>query len=207
MTKAKPLAYGAGLFVVLSLTLFVGWWQVDGPGAREPRGQRPMALSAMGFSLIDHEGNAVGPDTLIGKASLIFFGFTYCPDICPNTLIDITGWLDELGHGSNPLNAIFITVDPERDTSEVLADYVTNFHPAIRGWTGSPSQIRRAANGFRASFEKISTGSGDYTMNHTASVFLFNGAGNFVSTIDIHEPREFAEPKIRRALQQGRNEK
>lgn len=207
MTRAKPLAYGAGLFVVLSLTLFVGWWQVDGPGARDPRGQRPMALSAMDFSLIDHEGNAVGPDTIMDNASLVFFGFTYCPDVCPATLIHIAGWLEEIESRSRRLNAIFITVDPECDTPKVLAEYVTNFHPAIRGWTGSPDQIRRAAEGFRASFEKVSTGSDGYLMNHTASVFLFTSNGRFISTIDAHEPKEFAIQKILRALESDQNQK
>lgn len=207
MIRAKPLAYGAGLFVVLSLTLFVGWWQVDGPGAPEPRGQRPIALSAMEFSLTDHEGNVVGPDSLIGTASLVFFGFTYCPDVCPTTLIHIAGWLEEVESSTERLNAILITIDPERDTPEVLAEYVTNFHPAIRGWTGSPDQIRRAAEGFRASFEKVSTGSVGYLMNHTASVFLFTPDGRFISTIDAHEPKEFAIPKILRALESDENQK
>lgn len=161
----------------------------------------------MDFSLIDHEGNAVGPDTIMDNASLVFFGFTYCPDVCPATLIHIAGWLEEIESRSRRLNAIFITVDPECDTPKVLAEYVTNFHPAIRGWTGSPDQIRRAAEGFRASFEKVSTGSDGYLMNHTASVFLFTSNGRFISTIDAHEPKEFAIQKILRALESDQNQK
>ena len=100
------------------------------------------------------------------------------------------------------MNVVFITVDPERDTVETMAEYVGYFHPAIRGWTGAQDQIARAAEGFRASYERVPTDGGDYTMNHTASVFLFDAAGGLVSTIDYHEPREFAVPKIRRALEE-----
>lgn len=185
---------------MLGLVLFFGWWQVDGPGAPESAGQRPMPLSSMAFSLIDHEGNQVGPNTMLGKASLVFFGFTYCPDVCPSTLIDIAGWLDEIDMAAQQLNVVFVTVDPERDTPEVMAEYVSNFHPAIRGWSGSLTQIRQMADSFRASFEKVQSGSDGYVLNHSASVFLFNPEGDFVSMIDIHEPREFAVPKIRRAL-------
>ena len=155
----------------------------------------------MEFRLIDHEGNSVGPDTLIGRATMIFFGFTFCPDVCPTTLSDISGWLDAMGEDADDLNVVFISVDPDRDTKEAMAEYVGYFHPAMRGWTGAPEEIARAAEGFRATYAKVATDDGDYTMNHTASVFLFDTGGRFVSTIDYHESREFAVSKIRRAMQ------
>ncbi len=164
-------------------------------------GLRPIPLHSMSFRLTDHEGYDVDPETLIGHPSMVFFGFTFCPDVCPTTLSDISGWLDALGPEAQALNVVFITIDPERDTVEAMAEYVGYFHPAIRGWTGSVEQISRAAEEFRVRWEKIPTEGGDYTMNHTASVFLFNSAGRFVSAIDYHEPPEFAVPKIRRALQ------
>lgn len=200
MRRRRLLGLGAAGAGALGLTLFVGWWRVDGPGAREPADPRPLALSAMDFRLTDHDSNPVGPETLIGRATLVFFGFTFCPDVCPTTLSDISGWLDELGEDTGLLNVVFITVDPGRDTVEAIADYVGYFHPAIRGWTGEPEQIARAAEGFRATYEKVPTEGGDYTMNHSASVFLFDAEGRFVSTIDYHESREFAVPKIRRAM-------
>ncbi len=189
----------------MAFALFLGWWQVDGPGAGAPDVQRPFNLSEMEFSLTDHEGNAVGPDTLIGAPSLVFFGFTYCPDVCPTTLADISGWLDALQEGPDRLNTIFITVDPERDTVASMAEYVSYFHESIRGWTGPLREIEKAVAGFRATFEKVPTDEG-YTMNHTASVFLFDAAGRFVTTIDYHEPREFAVPKIQRAMNAGTEE-
>lgn len=198
--RRKILGYGAAGFAAIGVTLFVGWWQVDGPDALDKAGQRPLSLSMMDFQLYDHEGNPVGPETLIGRASIVFFGFTYCPDVCPTTLSDISGWLEDLGTDADELNVVFITVDPDRDTIEAMAEYVGYFHPAMRGWTGAHEQIARAANGFRATYEKIESGDRSYAMNHTASVFLFDASGQFVSTIDYHEPREFAVPKIRRAM-------
>ena len=202
MRRRTILGYGAAGAGALVFALFVGWWQVDGPGAPEPVGQLPLALSAMDFSLTDHEGNEVGPETLIGRPAMVFFGFTYCPDVCPTTLSDISGWLDDLGDEANEMSVAFITVDPERDTVDAMSEYVGYFHPAIRGWTGKDEEIAKAVRGFRASYERVPTEGGGYTMNHTASVFLFDAAGRFVTMIDYHEPREFAVPKIRRALEE-----
>ncbi|MEY8828854.1 SCO family protein [Sedimentitalea sp. XS_ASV28] len=200
MRRRQMLGYGAAGAGALGLTLFVGWWRVDGPGGPDSGGQRSFALSAMDFRLTDHEGNAMGPETLIGRATMVFFGFTFCPDVCPTTLADISGWLDELSADAERMNVVFITVDPERDTVSAMKEYVGYFHPALRGWTGSPDEISRAAEGFRVIYEKVPV-EGGYTMNHTASVFVFDAGGRFVSTIDYHEPREFAVPKLRRALE------
>ena len=202
MRRRTILGYGAAGAGALLFALFVGWWQVDGPGSPEPEGQRPLALSAMDFSLTDHEGNEVGPETLIGRPAMVFFGFTYCPDVCPTTLSDISGWLDDLGDEANEMSVAFITVDPERDTVDAMSEYVGYFHPAIRGWTGKDEEIAKAVRGFRASYERVPTEGRGYTMNHTASVFLFDAAGRFVTMIDYHASREFAVPKIRRALEE-----
>ena len=200
MQRRAALTYGAASLGALGLTLVAGWWRVDGPGAEEPVAQRPAPLTSMDFELTDQEGRTVGPENLIGRASLVFFGFTFCPDVCPTTLSDISGWLDELGTDAERLNVVFITVDPDRDTVEAMADYVGYFDPAIRGWTGTADQIARAADGFRVRYEKVPAETGSYTMNHTATVFTFAATGAFSGTIDYHEPREFAVPKIRRAL-------
>ena len=200
MNRRKTLNYAFAGIAAIALTLVVGWWQVDGPGASEQTELRPVSLSEMEFRLSDHVGDEVGPETLIGRPAMVFFGFTYCPDVCPTTLSDISGWLDDLGEEAEGMNVVFITVDPERDTVEAMAEYVGYFHPSIRGWTGPEEEIARAVQGFRARYERVPTDGGDYTMNQTASVFLFDAAGQFTTMIDYHEPREFAVPKIRRAL-------
>ncbi|PVZ45914.1 SCO family protein [Thalassobacter stenotrophicus] len=205
MSRRTLLTYGAAIASMLALALFIGWWQVDGTGAPEPVAQRPLPLTQMEFQMTDQGGETVGPASLLGNPSMVFFGFTYCPDVCPTTLSDISGWLDDLGDDVADMNVVFITVDPERDTVPAMAEYVSYFHPAIQGWSGTLDETARAAAGFRASYEKVAT-DGHYTMNHTASVFLFDADGQFASTIDYHEPREFAVPKIRRVLARAEEE-
>ncbi len=209
MRRRKFLGYGALGFGAVAVTLIAGWWQVDGPGAPSAPNAialRPMPLTAMHFALTDHEGQPVGPQTLIGRPSLVFFGFTWCPQVCPTTLADISHWLDGLGAEAETLQTILITVDPARDTVDALAEYVSYFHPKIRGWTGSAAEIARAAEGFRVRYEEVPLEGGDYTMNHTAGVFLFDASGALVSIIDYHEAREFALPKIRRAMARSKPE-
>ena len=157
MQRRQLLIYGSAAGFGLALTLFAGWWQVDGPGAPEAAAKRPLPLTQMDFQMTDQAGETVGPETLIGNLSMVFFGFTYCPDVCPTTLSDISGWLDDLGDEVADMNVVFITVDPERDTVEAMAEYVSYFHPAIQGWSGSPQQTRQAAAAFRANYEKVST--------------------------------------------------
>ncbi len=195
----------AALAVALGLaaTIGFGWWQVDGPGAERSAGVTaaiPSPIGDMSFSMVDHEGAPVGPKELLGRPSMVFFGFTFCPDVCPTTLADISGWLDDLGPDAERLSVVFISVDPERDTPEAMADYVAAFHPQIRGWTGSPEDVAQAADAFRVTYEKVPLDDDGYTMDHTASVILFDATGKFRSTIDYHEPREVAVPKIRLAL-------
>lgn len=197
------ISWAIALPVVLVAALVHGWWQVDGPGAPSQAvapPPQPRPLGDMDFALVDHEGRAVGPDTLIGKASMVFFGFTYCPDVCPTTLADISGWLAALGEDAARVNPVFITVDPQRDTREAMAGYVAAFDPRIRGWTGAPEEIAKAAEGFRAVYRKVPLDGGDYTMDHTAGVFLYDADGRFVATIDHHEPPDMAVPKLCRAL-------
>ena len=148
----------------------------------------------MEFSLTDHRGITTTPQDWLGRPLLAFFGFTFCPDICPTTLSDISGWLEDLGSDADRLNVALISVDPERDTPQVLAEYVANFDPRITGFTGTPDQLTRTAADFRAKFQKIPTDDGDYTMNHTSGVFLFHADGRFGGIIDFHEDRRFAIP-------------
>ena len=191
------------IIVGLAAAIAIGWWQVDGPGV-DRLVNKPNAvispIESMSFSLIDHEGASVGPELLLNRPSMVFFGYTFCPDVCPTTLADISEWLEDLGPDAERLNVVFISVDPERDTPAVLADYVAAFHPQIRGWTGSPQDLSQAASAFRVTYKKVPLDDGDYAMDHTASVILFDASGQFRNTIDFHENREIAVPKIRRVF-------
>jgi len=178
--------------------LALGWWRSGGQPATG-RDLLPLPIDDMSFSLTDHTGRPFAPAQWLGRPTMVFFGFTFCPDVCPTTLSDISDWLTELGTEADRLNLALISVDPERDTPAVLAEYLSNFDPRITGLTGQLPEIEKVAADFRARFEKLPK-DGDYTMNHTAGVFLFHDDGRFASIIDFHEDRRFALPKIRRIL-------
>ncbi|MBP7339905.1 SCO family protein [Niveispirillum sp.] len=136
------------------------------------------------FSLTDHTGQAVTQDILKGKLSLVYFGYSFCPDICPTDLQLIAQALDQLSPEElADTQALFVTIDPERDTVTQMADYVALFHPSIRGLTGTPDQIAGAARSYRAYYKKISAeeaGTVDYLMDHSAFIYLMNRDGDFV---------------------------
>lgn len=197
--RRRQLILGlGGAAGALAFTLGLGWWKSRNRTA-PAAGLLPLPIGEMDFALTSHLGKPVRPTDWIGRPTMAFFGFTWCPDVCPTTLNDISDWLADLGPDADRLNIAFLSVDPERDTQQVLADYLSNFDPRITGLTGPLAEVKRAAAGFRARFEKVPQGS-DYTMDHTAGVFLFHADGRFASIIDYHEDRRFAVPKIRRVL-------
>jgi protein SCO1 len=198
MRRRQLSAAGGAAVGAVAVMLAVGAWRSG--GRRVDSSPLPLPLSAMSSQLTDQRGQQVRVADWVGRPAMVFFGFTFCPDVCPTTLSDISDWLTELGAEADPLIVALITVDPERDTPEILADYLSNFDPRIIGLTGDPDSVALAADAFRVRYEKLPTEGGDYTMNHTAGVFLFRADGSFASIIDFHEDRKFALPKIRRAL-------
>ena len=152
------------------------------------------------FALVDHFGRQVGPGTFAGKVRLVFFGFTHCPDVCPTGLSLISLLLEELGPAAKDVQALFVTVDPDRDTAAVLKEYVSVFGGGILGLTGTSQKIEAVTKAFSAYFKKVPQPSGDYTVDHTASVYLLDRDGSFRATIDIHEKQDVALRKIRRVL-------
>ena len=199
MRRRRAIILGAGGAVgAVALMLGVGAYRTRNGAARDALVPRPIA--EMTWTLTDHQGRSVQPTDWAGRPVMVFFGFTWCPDVCPTTLSDISLWLEELGADADPLVVALISVDPERDTPDVLADYVSNFDPRIMGLTGSGDEIAQAAADFRVTYRRVDKDGGDYTMDHTAGVFLFHPDGRFASIIDFHEDRRFAVPKIRRIL-------
>ena len=157
MSLSRRLLLGAGAVTALGAgALGLGWWQVDGPGAAQPASPTrnlPRPLGEMDVTLTDHRGRRVTISDWVGRPSLVFFGFTWCPDVCPTTLSDISLWLEELGPDADRLNVALISVDPERDTPEVLSDYLGYFDPRIVGVTGEPGEVARILGDFRAKAE------------------------------------------------------
>lgn len=149
------------------------------------------------FQLIDMQGRPVSEKTLLGKPTAIFFGFTYCPEICPTTLTEMTGWLKALSKDADKLNAIFVSVDPERDTPEQLRLYLANFDPRIQGFTGTPEQVAAVTKGYRVYYKKIPTDGGGYTVDHSAAVYLFDAKGRFVEPIGYGAPPDRAVAQLK----------
>ena len=167
------------------------------------------APSAIGgsFQLTDQSGQPVTEKDLKGRPSLIFFGFTHCPEVCPTTLFELDGWLAKVDPDGKKLNAYFITVDPERDTPEIIGEYVSNVSKRIVGISGPPEKIADVIKGFRVYAKKVPLDekdpNGDYTMDHTASVFLLDGAGRFAGTIAYEENPETAVQKLENLAKKG----
>ena len=133
------------------------------------------------FALIDHTGAARSERDFRGKLLLIYFGFTYCPDICPTDLQNIGLALDQLGAVSDKVQPLFVTVDPVRDTPPHLAQYVQMFHPRLIGLTGDASAIRAAADAYKVYYAKVSNERGDdYTIDHTAFTYLIGADGKYL---------------------------
>jgi protein SCO1/2 len=152
------------------------------------------------FKLTSNTGAVVNNATLAGKPYLAFFGFTHCPDICPTTLFELTDLMKELGPAADRFNVAFISVDPDRDTQELLKLYMTSFDIRILALRGTPEQTETAVKAFAAYAKKVPTEGGDYTMDHTAGVYLMNADGSFKGTLDMHEPRDIRLQKIRNLL-------
>ncbi|MGH6895988.1 MAG: SCO family protein [Geminicoccaceae bacterium] len=172
-----------GLVVAGAIALAAagGWVLESWLVAQQP--SRGKALIESDFSLVDHTGKPVTEEDFAGKWQLVFFGFTYCPDVCPTTLNDIALVLEELGDDADQVRPLFITVDPERDTPEVMAEYVANFDPRIVGLTGSPDQIKDATQAFRTYYAKAEQeGAPDgYTMDHSAFLYLMDPEGEYAT--------------------------
>jgi protein SCO1/2 len=158
------------------------------------------APSAIGgaFRLTDQDGRPVTEAALKGKPSLVFFGFTHCPDVCPTTLFDVSELYKALGPDADRLGAYFVSVDPERDTPAVLKEYLSSFDPHLRGLTGDADSIAAIQKAYRVYAKKVPLESGDYTMDHTAIVYLMDKDGRFVAPFSLKRKPEDAAVDIRR---------
>ncbi len=153
------------------------------------------------FDLTDDHGQPITEKALSGHPSLIYFGYTHCPDVCPTTLYDMAGWFKTLGPQADRLKAYFFSVDPERDTPEIMHSYTGNFTDRIIGITGDPKEMQKAIKGWRIYAKKVPSPDGGYTMDHTASVLLVDAGGNLRGTIAYQENNDVALQKIRNLLQ------
>src|SRR6476469_2042695 len=186
-------AFLAGLVLCFAVVLLV-----------TGRGPAPLAnpTAAIGgpFRLTDQNGKTITDQDLKGHPSLVFFGFTHCPEICPTALADISQIIDTLGPDGSKLNALFVTVDPERDTPAVLKDYLSSFNPRLRGATGDRASIDAVEKAYRVYAKKVPADNGEYSMDHTALVYLMDKQGRFVAPFSLKRRPEEAAADLRRYL-------
>ncbi|CTQ70401.1 SCO family protein [Roseibium alexandrii] len=161
----------------------------------------PLAAIGGPFELVGGSGETVTDQTLAGKPTVMFFGFTYCPDVCPTTLSELQGWIEALGPDADKLNYAFVSVDPERDTPDVMRDYVGAFDDRILALTGSRENIDSMLKAYRVYAKRVPLDDGDYTMDHSAAVYLMNADNKFVGTIAYGEVEETALAKLKRLIE------
>ena len=168
-------------------------------GVQLPQG---IALGG-GFSLRDHTGRPITERAFAGKLGLIYFGFTYCPDVCPTELGVMAAALDLLGPDASRVLPALITIDPARDTPEALADYVARFHPALIGLTGTDEEIATAARAFRVYYRKVHPpGASEYLMDHSSFIYLVGPDGRVRQLFRPNTPPETIAAAIRGQMRQ-----
>lgn len=177
------------LVLLLTLTVFLMVFgrQVVNPTLAEMGGQ---------FQLVDSDGMVVTQDDLVGKPTLLFFGFTHCPDVCPTTLFNLTRLIQRLGNQADQFNYLFVSLDWERDGPEQLARYTSVFDERIRGLTGSEAQINAIADAYQVQYERVSMEQGGYTISHTAATYLLDREGRVVSTLAYDFDLDLAQASL-----------
>ena len=179
--------------ILVLMAAGIGWLTFD--WYRGHYGGEPFGGS---FTLTDQGGQPITEAAFRGHPSAVFFGFTHCPEICPTTLFELDGWLATLGDEGKNIRAWFVTVDPQRDTPEIMDAYVSNVSGRIVGITGEPAKVEAMARSYGIYFKRVELEDGDYTMDHTASVLLLDRKGDFAGTISYGENPETAVAKLKR---------
>ena len=193
--STRPLVIVAAFAGSLAVGLLLMMWAMGGL-------RNVAAPSAIGgpFQLTDQRGQAVTDKSMQGRPTLIFFGFTHCPDVCPTPLFEISEVLRAMGGDADRVNAYFISVDPERDTAAAMKDYLSSFDPHLKGLTGDAEQIAKVISAYRVYAKKVPLKDGDYTMDHTALIYLMDRDGRFVSPFNLKRTPEQAAADLKRYL-------
>lgn len=155
------------------------------------------------FTLVDQDGKTVTEKDFKGKPMLVYFGYTFCPDVCPTELQVMASALDQLGEAGSDIQPVLISIDPDRDKPEVIKEYIGNFHERLIGLTGSPEQIAAVAKLYRVYYSKVADKGGDansYTMDHSSIVYLMDKNGNFIKHFNYGTSPENMAKGIKEAL-------
>jgi protein SCO1/2 len=166
---------------------------------RDTGSKSPAAAVGGPFSMIDHHGARVSEASYRGGPMIVFFGFTHCPDVCPTTLFEMTEVLKRIPKDKK-VSALFVTVDPERDTPEKLKDYLSSFDPRISGLSGTREQIDATLKAYRVYAKKVPQENGEYSMDHSAIIYLMDKQGRFVNALNMQQPPEAVAREIQRLM-------
>lgn len=194
-SAARPLVIATAFAASLVLGLLIMFWTMGGVS----KVAQPAAIGGP-FQLTDQTGKAVTDKDLKGKPTLIFFGYTHCPDVCPTSLFEMSEVLRAMGKDADKVNAVFISVDPERDTPATMKDYLSSFDPHLEGLSGDPAETAKVITSYRVYAKKVPTKDGDYTMDHTALIYLMDREGRFVSPFNLKRTPEEAAADLKRYL-------
>jgi protein SCO1/2 len=191
----RPLVIASAFAASLVVGLGLMFWVLGGV-------RNVVAPAAIGgpFQLTDQAGRTVTEKNMHGRPTLIFFGFTHCPDICPTSLFEMSEVLRAMGKDADRVNAYFISVDPERDTTDAMKDYLSSFDPHLEGLTGSPEQVAKVISAYRVYARKVPLKDGDYTMDHTALIYLMDRDGKFVAPFNLKRTPEQAAADLKHYL-------
>ncbi|MDH2346935.1 SCO family protein [Bradyrhizobium sp. SSUT18] len=192
---ARPLVIATAFAASLVVGLLIVFWAMGGVS----KVAQPAAIGGP-FQLTDQNGKAVTDKNLKGKPTLIFFGYTHCPDVCPTSLFELSEVLRAMGKDADKVNAVFISVDPERDTPAAMKDYLSSFDPHLEGLSGDPAETAKVITSYRVYAKKVPTKDGDYTMDHTALIYLMDRDGRFVSPFNLKRTPEEAAVELKRYL-------
>jgi len=192
------------LALVVALAAGVLLWRASDnlPGLGSVVGEGTPAIGAP-FTLTDQDGHKRSSHDFAGRYMLIYFGYTYCPDVCPTTLTLMADALGKMGPKASRVVPVFITVDPERDTPEQLALYLSSFDPHITGLSGTLENIAAVMTRYRVYARKVPLDGGGYTMDHTAAIYMMNGKGQFTGIMNYQESDASAREKLRRLIDSG----
>ena len=194
-TAARPLVIVAAFVGSLAIGLLVMLWALGGTRSIAT----PAAIGGP-FQLTDQSGQTVTEKEMQGRPTLIFFGFTHCPDVCPTSLFEISEVLRAMGQDADRVNSYFVSVDPERDTAAAMKDYLSSFDPHLKGLTGPPQDLAKVISEYRVYARKVPLKDGDYTMDHTALVYLMDREGKFVAPFNLKRTPDEAATDLKRYL-------
>jgi len=192
MSRTMKALLAVWIAVLVGAAGWIGWdaWQGKQPGIGGP------------FALVDQNGKTVTSDNLKGKPTLIYFGYAFCPDVCPTSLLLMETAVEKLGpEAAKKVNLVFITVDPERDTPKLMKGYVENFGPTFIGLTGTTEQIAQVARAYRVYFQRVpGKDGGPYLMDHSSIVYLLDRNGRFVTHFTHEAKAETIAQAVARQL-------